>query len=104
MKLSNENDNNINNDLEKGVLLETKPKTKTREIILTKGDVFFFNLIYLIAVWPLYFLNQFLEFDSNNFLPKISYSFQCSTEQDFHKQEYSRGQNQLLSISFLQLD
>ena len=28
MKLSNENDNNINNDLEKGGLLETKPKTK----------------------------------------------------------------------------
>ena len=28
MKLSNENDNNINNDMEKGVLLETKPKTK----------------------------------------------------------------------------
>ena len=28
MKLSEENDNNINNDLEKGVLLETKPKTK----------------------------------------------------------------------------
>ena len=28
MKLSNENDNNINNDLEKGVLLQTKPKTK----------------------------------------------------------------------------
>jgi len=28
MKLSNENDNNIGNDLEKGVLLETKPKTK----------------------------------------------------------------------------
>ena len=28
MKLSNKNDNNINNDLEKGVLLETKPKTK----------------------------------------------------------------------------
>ena len=28
MKLSNENDNNINNDIEKGVLLETKPKTK----------------------------------------------------------------------------
>ena len=28
MKLSNENDNNLNNDLEKGVLLETKPKTK----------------------------------------------------------------------------
>ena len=28
MKLSSENDNNINNDLDKGVLLETKPKTK----------------------------------------------------------------------------
>ena len=28
MKLNNENDNNINNDLEKGVLLDTKPKTK----------------------------------------------------------------------------
>ena len=30
MKLSNDNnnDNNINNDFEKGVLLETKPKTK----------------------------------------------------------------------------
>ena len=28
MKLSNDNDNNLNNDLEKGVLLETKPKTK----------------------------------------------------------------------------
>ena len=28
MKLSNENDNNINNDMEKGVLLDTKPKTK----------------------------------------------------------------------------
>ena len=28
MKLSNENDNNISNDLEKRVLLETKPKTK----------------------------------------------------------------------------
>ena len=28
MKLSDENDNNINNDLDKGVLLETKPKTK----------------------------------------------------------------------------
>ena len=28
MKLSDENDNNISNDLEKGVLLETKPKTK----------------------------------------------------------------------------
>ena len=28
MKLSDDNDNNINNDLEKGVLLDTKPKTK----------------------------------------------------------------------------
>ena len=30
MKLSDENnnDNNVNNDFEKGVLLETKPKTK----------------------------------------------------------------------------
>ena len=28
MKLNDENDNNINNDLDKGVLLETKPKTK----------------------------------------------------------------------------
>mgnify|MGYP003299942868 CR=1 FL=1 len=28
LKLNNENDNNINNDLEKGVLLDTKPKTK----------------------------------------------------------------------------
>ena len=28
MKLSSENDNNINNDLDRGVLLETKPKTK----------------------------------------------------------------------------
>ena len=28
MKLSNENDNNISDDLEKGVLLETKPKAK----------------------------------------------------------------------------
>ena len=30
MKLSNENNNddNINNDFEKGILLETKPKTK----------------------------------------------------------------------------
>ena len=28
MKLSNENDSNISDDLEKGVLLETKPKTK----------------------------------------------------------------------------
>ena len=28
MKLSDKNDNNINNDLDKGVLLETKPKTK----------------------------------------------------------------------------
>ena len=28
MKLSNDKNNNINNDLEKGVLLETKPKTK----------------------------------------------------------------------------
>ena len=28
MKLNDENDNNINNDLDKGVLLDTKPKTK----------------------------------------------------------------------------
>ena len=28
MKLSNENDNNINTDLDKGILLETKPKIK----------------------------------------------------------------------------
>ena len=28
MKLSDDNDNNINNDLEKGVFLDTKPKTK----------------------------------------------------------------------------
>ena len=60
MKLNNENDNNINNDLEKGVLLDTKPKTKKPSMY----NVLLLNDDYTPMEFVVYVLERF--FGMNN--------------------------------------